>query len=458
MGSDWHGHCILLYQRWIELRKIVKDCLVAVFWFSFIFLSKTGFSQSSVVTDMPRPRFGMCAVRIDNKAYFIGGTTGGAAQILQQGMQYVHQLTPTVTVDAFDFETMKWDTNVAPLLTPRIFADAVVVDDSIYVIGGLGPNGEALNTVEVYDRNKNSWHYTTPMLLARYGASAVVWEDQVFVLGGVQGNMKSLLSEVESYNPQHPQWEKRANLNVERAFHKSVGTKSGIYVFNGITTYGPLNTVVNIVEKYDPDKGSVVATVKVTHPRIFFSTVHEGDSVFIISGLSSDYSERQDVEFLNLGVEGEESDSDLRNVILDRPRLGAIAEKGEGNQIYLFGGVSSSYRSGTQPVPYVSSLTLTPVEEMNTNTLPGGYQLHQNYPNPFNPTTQIDFDVPLPGASVEIAIYNILGQKVANLLNGYLQGGHHSINFSGNMLPSGTYFYEMQSNGIRLVRKMVLLK
>ncbi|MGC8652367.1 MAG: Kelch repeat-containing protein [Candidatus Kryptoniota bacterium] len=435
------------------MRKSVRKYLTVVIGLAYVFLSNNAFSQTSVVPDMPRPRFGMCAVRIDNRAYFIGGTNGGV-QNLQQGMQYVRQLKPTAIVDAFDFQTMKWDTTIAPLLTPRIFADAVVVDDSIYVIGGLGPDGEVLKTVEVYDKSTNSWHYTAPMLLARYGASAVVWEDQIFVLGGAQGGMNSLLSEVESYNPQRPQWEKKASLNVERAFHKSVGTKSGIYIFNGITTYGPLN----IVEKYDPNRGSVVVKVTVAHPRIFFSTVRDGDSVFIISGLSSDYSERQDVEFLNLTVDGEESDSDLRNVILDMPRLGAIAEKGMENQIYLFGGISSSYRSGTLPVPYVSSLTITPVKELKDNTLPEGFQLYQNYPNPFNPSTRIDFDVPSPGASVEIAVYNILGQKIANLINGYLQGGHHSINFNGNMLPSGTYFYEMQSNGTRIVRRMVLLK
>lgn len=434
------------------MRKSVWKYLLAFIVAGFVFLSKIGFSQYSRVPDMPSPRFGMCSVRIDNKVYFIGGT-GSGVQNLQNGMQYIRQLKPTKTVDAFDFQTMKWDTTVAPLLTPRIFADAVVLDDSIYVMGGLDQNGKALKSVEVYDRNTNSWHYTTPMWSARYGASAVVWDDQILVMGGAQEEGK-LLQDVESYDPQHAEWAMRHNLNFGRAFHKSVATKSGIYIFNGINTYGP----INIVEKYDPDKGSNVVKVTIRHPRIFFSTIHEGNSVFIISGLSSDNSELQDIESLNLNVEGEESDSVLHNITLDRPRLGAVAEKGMDNQIYLFGGISSSFRQGTLPVPYVSSLTITPVKELNGNALPEGYELYQNYPNPFNPATWIDFEVPLPGARVEIAVYNLLGKKVATLISGYLQGGRHSINFNGDMLPSGTYLCEMQSNGVLIVRKMVLLK
>jgi hypothetical protein len=90
------------------------------------------------------------------------------------------------------------------------------------------------------------------------------------------------------------------------------------------------------------------------------------------------------------------------------------------------------------------------------------FRLHQNYPNPFNPSTEISFDLNRAGR-VRIAVYNILGQKVATLLDRNMQVGAHHVNWNGldagnRPVSSGTYFYRMEFDGISTVRKMVLLK
>lgn len=87
----------------------------------------------------------------------------------------------------------------------------------------------------------------------------------------------------------------------------------------------------------------------------------------------------------------------------------------------------------------------------------GGYTLMQNYPNPFNPATTIDFVVE-ESSTITLSIYNALGQKVTELLNGQMSAGSHSVNFNAVGLSSGTYFYELRVNGQSLVRKMNLLK
>ena len=94
--------------------------------------------------------------------------------------------------------------------------------------------------------------------------------------------------------------------------------------------------------------------------------------------------------------------------------------------------------------------------------LPDVFALHQNYPNPFNPITTIQYDIP-EESHVRIDIYNVLGQKVAKLVDTFHQPGFHTVNWDGtNMLgsalSSGMYFYRIQANNFTAVKKLLLVK
>lgn len=90
--------------------------------------------------------------------------------------------------------------------------------------------------------------------------------------------------------------------------------------------------------------------------------------------------------------------------------------------------------------------------------LPSGYALEQNYPNPFNPTTEIAYSVPNAG-HVSLKVFNSLGQVVATLVDGNVQAGTHKVTFDARGLPSGVYFYRLESNtGVALTRKLTLIK
>ncbi|MDZ7376733.1 MAG: T9SS type A sorting domain-containing protein, partial [candidate division KSB1 bacterium] len=89
--------------------------------------------------------------------------------------------------------------------------------------------------------------------------------------------------------------------------------------------------------------------------------------------------------------------------------------------------------------------------------LPKDYVLKQNYPNPFNPSTTIELAIP-ENADVEIAIYNILGQKVADVFKGKLNAGYHKFDFTANNLSSGVYLYKVKANHFESVKKMTILK
>lgn len=85
------------------------------------------------------------------------------------------------------------------------------------------------------------------------------------------------------------------------------------------------------------------------------------------------------------------------------------------------------------------------------------YSLSQNYPNPFNPSTTITFNIQ-KRAKVTLEVYNTVGQKVKTLVNGVLNPGAHEVEFSGNDLTSGIYFYQLAVDNFKSSKKMVLMK
>jgi hypothetical protein len=85
------------------------------------------------------------------------------------------------------------------------------------------------------------------------------------------------------------------------------------------------------------------------------------------------------------------------------------------------------------------------------------YKLEKNYPNPFNPTTTIGYQLPAV-SQVKLSIYNLLGQKVATLVNEWQQAGQYQVSWNASGFPSGIYYYRIVAGEFQQIRKMILLK
>ncbi|MDQ7816699.1 MAG: YCF48-related protein [Melioribacteraceae bacterium] len=85
------------------------------------------------------------------------------------------------------------------------------------------------------------------------------------------------------------------------------------------------------------------------------------------------------------------------------------------------------------------------------------FSLSQNYPNPFNSVSKITFYLP-ERTNVVINVYDILGRTIKSIFAGYKTIGYHTVEFNGDDLASGTYFYEIITERYRLVKKALLLK
>lgn len=85
------------------------------------------------------------------------------------------------------------------------------------------------------------------------------------------------------------------------------------------------------------------------------------------------------------------------------------------------------------------------------------FALYQNYPNPFNPITTIKFSLP-EKMNVKISVYDVLGQKIKEIINETKEAGIYTINFDGIELSSGIYFYRIDAGKYSDVKKMILIK
>jgi len=104
-----------------------------------------------------------------------------------------------------------------------------------------------------------------------------------------------------------------------------------------------------------------------------------------------------------------------------------------------------------------SSYVGTPTTVDKDRQIPVEFALHQNYPNPFNPETIIQYDIP-ERVHVQINIYNVLGQKIATLVNEMKEPGQYSVPFHSGSLPSGIYIAAFESGEVQKMIRMMLLK
>jgi len=98
-----------------------------------------------------------------------------------------------------------------------------------------------------------------------------------------------------------------------------------------------------------------------------------------------------------------------------------------------------------------------PVSVEEQELTPSNFTLEQNYPNPFNPTTNISFSTKNV-AQVSLEVYNVMGQKLATLVNGVVTSGNHTVTFDATNFASGMYLYKLTVGNFTSVKSMMLIK
>lgn len=113
-----------------------------------------------------------------------------------------------------------------------------------------------------------------------------------------------------------------------------------------------------------------------------------------------------------------------------------------------------SYR--LKQIDFDGKYAYSSVAEIDVNK-PTKYFLSQNYPNPFNPSTTIEFSTP-ERSHVSLKVYDVLGNEVATLVDGWMESTNHKVVFDAGKLASGIYYYTLATGNFTSTKKLILLK
>lgn len=172
------------------------------------------------------------AVEFGNKLYVFGGSTASFSGGVSNASVY-------------DPSTNVW-TTLAPMPTPRGGATAQMLNGMIYVLGGIGANGNSLTTVEIYNPATNSWNTGTPMLTARDNAGSARIGNRLYIFGGRTRFSNNTLSSIEIFDATSNIWNAGAPMPTGRR-SVVVGT-----VGERIQVIGGENPSTNANEEYNP--------------------------------------------------------------------------------------------------------------------------------------------------------------------------------------------------------------
>lgn len=125
--------------------------------------------------------------------------------------------------------------------------------------------------------------------------------------------------------------------------------------------------------------------------------------------------------------------------------------------------LKGEYKYRLKQIDYNGNFEYYSLAEIVTIAPPDKFSMGQNYPNPSNPKSKIDYEIPF-NAMVNIVVFNMLGEEVANLVNEQKEAGYYTAEFNGSNLASGVYFYRLNVKDIsssvsfNKTMKMILVK
>ena len=165
-------------------------------------------------------------------------------------------------------------------------------------------------------------------------------------------------------------------------------------------------------------------------------------------------------EMNNYGFEIERASS-MTSPIQGWEKIGFI--EGSGNSIspkdYSF--VDFNPSGGTKIIYRLKQIDLNGSfeysNEVEVELTPSEFALYQNYPNPFNPITNIKFDIPKT-AKINLIVYNLLGEKIATLLDEDKEAGFYDVKFDASSFSSGIYIYKLTAGDFIQTKKMTFIK
>ena len=404
--------------------------------------------QWRVVGTMPYPVSGGQVVTDiaaqSNKIYIFGGYSDS----LQSAVDWIQE---------YDVENNSWKM-VGHMLQPRDQFIANIWKNSIMYFGGAKDESTDKNAIEswdykivtnlasTYDRNKN---------FGRLYSTGHIVNDNLYIIGGDPANLSDQLPYISAYSLSTKQigfsFVSPSPYPPRQRMTFIVG--QNIYIFGGVTN-GVMKSVqkFNISEQKLDDLPEQLIESRAAGAAVFHPINQKG---FIIGGYNETSNAMNSVEKINILPDGSLQITQTAPLIY--PRTGLMAVAYQNGFVVVFGGRTDRGHLG-KVVPYIEILDVSSAIH-DEDELPKEFVLSQNYPNPFNPVTTINYSLPA-GSFVSLKVYDILGKEVITLVNESQIAGDHSVNLSSERyrMTSGIYFYKLTAGAFSSTKKMILLK
>ena len=394
------------------------------------FLKDDLYSQDGTwitLSTMPTPRQEMPHAVHDGKIYVMGG-------LLSSGV--------STAVEIYTPSSDSWATGT-PMPSPRHHHMTAVANGKIYVIGGYPGAFVGTSSNYEYDPVSDTWETKASMITPRGAGTAVEFQGKIYVFGGVGFG---ILGTNEVYDPVSNSWEAKSPMPTIREHLACAVIDSLIYVIGGRNfVSGPGNH--SIVEAYSPATDTWYSTNSMLLPSGGLTASSSGGKLYKFGG-----------EIPGVFDETEEFDpaTGLWRYVAPMPTARhGMGSAVIGDTIYVIGGglIAGLFPTNTNEA-FIPGNT---VSISHTGVTVKNFKLYQNYPNPFNPSTNIRFDIPVPGLT-KLGIFDIRGREVESLLDKNIQAGSYEIRWDASAYPSGVYYYKIEYGTALETGKMILVK
>ncbi|MFQ5865375.1 MAG: kelch repeat-containing protein [bacterium] len=400
---------------------------------------------------MPTPRSGFCAVLFNGYIYVIGGRDENGEVV--------------DLVERYDPVNDTWETGLPNLRKKRENAAAVVFRNTMFVLGGSGESDgggtkrEVLREVEFFDSIKDEWEEFEELKKKRDGLAALVLNDTMYAIGGFNEGEK-FLNDIEFYDPDHEKWERldkirppNWKLHFERTAFVGVAVRDSAFLIGGFSNLGPLR----FVERFHLAAGFAERSELLT-PRGALTGTVVNDTIFVMGGRDPIDQVLNTVEYFVPNLNRWQQASPLNTA---RANSAAIAVN---NKIYVMGGVDANENVLASVEVAEATDIITSVSTIEPS-VPSGFSLKQNYPNPFNAGTKINFEISakISDSTVKLAIYNLQGRLITTLVDDKLIPGKYEVFWDGTdqkglPVASGMYIYTLRQGQNRDSKKMTLVR
>ena len=188
-------------------------------------------------------------------------------------------------------------------------------------------------------------------------------------------------------------------------------------------------------------------------PEIRIDSPSNLTNVKNIVSISAIATDNVSVAWVKFDVNGNQ----IGDVLTSQPYVTNWNTNTLANGLYVLNATAGDAAGNTKTAYIYVIINNTVTDVTEGQDLPHTFALKQNYPNPFNPTTTIVFDIP-NSSYVTLDVFDVLGEKVASLVDGYLGAGRYNAVWNADRFSSGIYIYQLRAGNVVIRKKMNFMK